>query len=213
MNNGFTPMIDKSKETEQTLFEEWSKLVSPSTSLSQGNDQEVFNGDPFIYRSAADSYLFVEVGSEEVLRRLSHRKIDPTTNTVYHLEDNPPPEGDPKLKDRLQDYHGDAEQDHAKLQLLHPVYDSRAVSVKKWATSFGLHDDTLPEGQQLLSLFMEVQPAPKAKREEVLELVNKQVHQVLAFKQAQYDGKRQKVRETIEKEAQAQMNKTQDMGS
>ena len=87
------------------------------------------------------------------------------------------------------------------------------MSVKKWATSFGLQDDTLPEGQQLLSLLMEVHPAPKAKREEVLEIVNKQVHQVLSFKQAQYDGKRQKVRETIEKEAQAQMNKTQDMGS
>jgi hypothetical protein len=146
MNNGFTPMIDKAKETEQTLFEEWSKLVSPATSISQGNDLEAFNGDPLIYRSAADSYLFVEVASDEVLRRLSHRKIDPTTNTIYHMEDNPPPEGDPKLKDRLQDYHGDVDQDHAKLQQLHPIYDSRAVSVKKWATSFGLHDDTLPEG-------------------------------------------------------------------
>jgi hypothetical protein len=37
---------------------------------------------------------------------------------------------------------------------------------------------------------MEVHPAPKSKREEVLELVNKQVHQVLAFKQAQYDARR-----------------------
>jgi len=51
----------------------------------------------------------VEVEQEEILRRLSHRKIDPTTGTIYHMEDNPPPEGDPKLKDRLQDYHGDAD--------------------------------------------------------------------------------------------------------
>jgi hypothetical protein len=102
MNNGFTPMIDKPKDVEQKIFEQWSKLVSPASSLAQGNEiDHAFTGEPYIYRSAADSYLFVEVGSEEVLRRLSNRKIDPTTNTVYHLEDNPPPEGDPKLKDRL----------------------------------------------------------------------------------------------------------------
>ena len=178
-------MTDRHKDADQKLFEQWSKLVSPATTLAQGNDLEAaFNGEPHIYRSAADSYLFVEVGSEEVLRRLSNRKIDPTTGTIYHLEDNPPPEGDAKLKDRLQDYHGDADQDHSKLAVLHGSYDSSVGSIKKWTTSFGLKDDTLPEGLQMLSLLMEVHPAPKSKREEVFELINKQIHQVLAFKQA-----------------------------
>ena len=138
---------------------------------------DTFTGEPFIYRSAADSYLFLEVPQEEIFRRLSNRKVDPTTGTVYHLEDNPPPEGDPKLKDRLQDYHGDADQEQGKLTHLHAVYDSAVSGVKKWTTSFGLKDDTLPsEGQQVISLFSEVHPAPKTKREEVLELVQKQLH-------------------------------------
>ena len=34
MNNGFTPMIDKPKETEQKLFEQWSKLISPATAFA-----------------------------------------------------------------------------------------------------------------------------------------------------------------------------------
>lgn len=87
------------------------------------------------------------------------------------MEDNPPPEGDPKLKDRLQDYHGDADQDPAKLTLLHASYDSAVHTVKKWTTSFGLKDESLPEGQQMISLFSEVHPPHKSKREEVLELV------------------------------------------
>jgi hypothetical protein len=37
---------------------------------------------------------------------------------------------------------------------------------------------------------MEVHPAPKSKREEILELVTKQVHQVIGFKQAQFDARR-----------------------
>ena len=102
MNNGFTPMIDKPKETEQKIFEQWSKLISPASSFAQGNQlDDAFTGEPYIYRSAADSYLFVEVGSEEIFRRLNNRKIDPTTGTIYHMEDSPPPEGDAKLKDRL----------------------------------------------------------------------------------------------------------------
>ena len=62
---------------------------------------ESFNGDPFIYASAMDGFLMIDVQSDECFRRVSNRKIDPTTGHIYHLEDNPPPEGDNKLKDRL----------------------------------------------------------------------------------------------------------------
>jgi uncharacterized protein YceH (UPF0502 family) len=55
---------------------------------------------------------------------------------------------------------------------------------------------------------MEVNVGQKTKREEVLELVHKQVQQVMQFKQAQYEVKRLKVKEQIEKEAAAIMNKT-----
>jgi hypothetical protein len=45
--------------------------------------------------------IFLDVPSEECFRRSQNRKIDPQTGTIYHLEDNPAPEGDNKLRDRL----------------------------------------------------------------------------------------------------------------
>jgi hypothetical protein len=50
----------------------------------------------------------LDASEEECQRRLTGRKIDPTTQVVYHPEDNPPPEGDAKLRDRLQDYTTDS---------------------------------------------------------------------------------------------------------
>jgi hypothetical protein len=47
---------------------------------------------------------------------------------------------------------------------------------------------------------MEVSPVPKSKKEEVLEQVHKQISHVLAFKQAQYELKKHKVRDLLDKE-------------
>ena len=105
--SGFTSMLDKPKEKELKDFELWSKLVFAPKSIGNGDETVSYKGEPFIYKSAADGYLFVDVPSEECSRRIGNRKIDQTTGTVYHMEDNPPPEGDPKLKDRLQDYPGE----------------------------------------------------------------------------------------------------------
>jgi len=45
--------------------------------------------------------------------------------------------------------------------------------------------------------------ATTLKKEEVLEMVQKQIGLIIAFKQAQLDYKKQKVREMIDKEANA----------
>ena len=100
-------MVDQPKDGELKDFEQWSKIASCARNLDCGNDQALYTGDPFIYKSATDGYLFLEVPSEECNRRITNRKIDPQTGVIYHMEDSPPPEGDPKLKDRLQDYPGD----------------------------------------------------------------------------------------------------------
>ena len=147
-------MIDRPKDQEQKMFEQWSKLLSSSAPYD--DPTSTFSGAPFIYPSAADAYLFLEVEQPEILRRLSHRKLDPTTGTVYHAEDNPAPEGDQKLRDRLVDYHGEPDQEHGRLQQVHAKYDANVQGVKKWTTSFGLKDESLPEGQQMVSLLMEV---------------------------------------------------------
>jgi hypothetical protein len=102
---GFTTIIDEGADTKvEREFEMWSKIVNPVKAIGRGNSEVVYGGEPFIYNSATDGYLILDVPQEECLRRITGRKIDPTTGIIYHPEDNPPPESDPKLKDRLQDY-------------------------------------------------------------------------------------------------------------
>lgn len=63
-----------------------------------------------------DAVIIINVPSQECKRRSVNRKIDPTTNTIYHLEDNPPPDNDNKLKDRLQEYI-DPESDASRMNI------------------------------------------------------------------------------------------------
>ncbi len=104
------------------------------------------------------------------MRRISNRKIDPTTNTIYHLEDNPPPEGDAKLKDRLQDYNGEPDQEPSRVSLNHKQYDQHSPELKRWAQSFGARDASIG---QALSALVEVPIEGKAKREDVMEAVTR----------------------------------------
>jgi hypothetical protein len=111
---GFKPSIEDSTIfTKQKEFESWSKLVSPLNSLGVENNN--YSGEPFVYKSCSDGYLFLDVPTEECFRRVTGRKLDPTTGIIYHPEDNPVPEGDPKLKDRLQDYQGEPDQDRSRI--------------------------------------------------------------------------------------------------
>ncbi len=116
---GFQSPLDNPNIKDQRSFERWSKVVDPATPIANGDESNLFNGDPYIYKSATDGYLFLDVPSEECLRRIQGRKIDPTTGNVYHMEDNPPPEGDPKLKDRLQDYQGEPDQEPSRVHQNH----------------------------------------------------------------------------------------------
>jgi hypothetical protein len=129
--------------------------------------------------------LFIDVPSNECLRRSQNRKIDPQTGIIYHLEDNPPPENDNKLRDRLQDYQ-DPDAEYSKLNHNNIIYDENNGSLKKWASGFG-HID---EGIQPLSSLMEVRIDQKARKEEMWDKVLRQLQGIVGFKQAQHDLKK-----------------------
>lgn len=48
-----------------------------------------------------DVCLYLEAESKECIRRLQNRRVDPLTGLVYHLDDNPPPQEDKKILERL----------------------------------------------------------------------------------------------------------------
>lgn len=66
-----------------------------------------------------DAVILFDISDEEVVRRLSGRRVDPKTGNVYHIEFNPPPEGveiiqrdDDKeevIRKRLEVYHNQTE--------------------------------------------------------------------------------------------------------
>lgn len=167
--------------------------MSPLSPLGLGTEVS-YNGEPYAYKSATDAYLFLDVPAEECQRRLKGRKIDPTTNAVYHLEDNPPPEGDAKLKDRLQDLPLEPEYEPSRLSQNHYLYSEQSAGLKHWATSFALRDDSVPDG---VSALLEVNVDSRQKKEEVFEAVQRAVSRVIAFKQALLDDKRAKVKQTM----------------
>lgn len=138
-----------------------------------------YDGEPYAYKSCTDAYLFLDVTAEDCERRIKGRKIDPTTNTVYHMEDNPPPEGDPKLKDRLQELPLEPEYETSRFSQNHYLYSEQSGPLKRWANSFAIRDDGLSDGVNAL---LEVQANKREKKEEVFELVQKAVSRVVAFK-------------------------------
>lgn len=54
-----------------------------------------------------DAVVFIEVDDEVIVRRMSGRRTDPQTGTVYHLEHNPPP---PELAERVVQREDDREE-------------------------------------------------------------------------------------------------------
>jgi hypothetical protein len=97
------------------------------------------------------------------------------------MEDNPPTEGDAKLRDRLQDYEGEKDQDRHRVLANHSEFDKQAEGIKRWASSFGVKDELI---NQSLSSLLEVRVGEdtKPKKEEVIEMVQKTVGAIIAFK-------------------------------
>lgn len=85
------------------------------------------------------------------------------------MEDNPPPENDHKLRDRLQDYH-DPEGDFNKMSIHHNNFEEEEEFMKKWMRGFGLKDQDIPD-VQTVNLLMEVRLDGKISKDHVNELV------------------------------------------
>ncbi|QLG48837.1 adenylate kinase [Natrinema halophilum] len=55
-----------------------------------------------------DVVLYLEVGEDELVHRLTGRRLDPETGDIYHVEYNPP--DDPEIEQRLEQRDDDTEE-------------------------------------------------------------------------------------------------------
>lgn len=87
--------------------------------------------------SGLDGVVFLDVPTDECLRRFGNRKIDPSNGNIYHMEDNPPPE-DPKVRERLQDYQEpEGGTTELKIKESSDRYEHSEKELKKWTELFG----------------------------------------------------------------------------
>ena len=89
--NGYTQAIENNK-TESEIEKE---------NLLYFCDKDIKASSLSIKDCALNKFLIFDITEEEIIRRASNRKLDPQTNTVYHMTDNPPNDNDKKLKERL----------------------------------------------------------------------------------------------------------------
>lgn len=79
-----------------------------------------------------DAVLLLEVPDELIVKRITGRRSDPETGTIYHLEFNPPPA---EVADRLVHRKDDTEEAcrtrldtyHAQTAPIVPFYDARGI--------------------------------------------------------------------------------------
>jgi len=137
--------------------------------------------------SGLDGVLFLDVPLEECLRRHGNRKVDPSTGTVYHMDDNPPPE-DPKIRERLQDYkEGEGDVTESRIRESSSRYESSNRSLKIWTSNFGQY---APEGIECqVKLNMPVDQS-QTTNSGVEEASMTHVQSVVAFKQHLFDLQR-----------------------
>ncbi|MCQ2817297.1 MAG: hypothetical protein MJ252_08540, partial [archaeon] len=91
---GFVEEQDKEKNEMEKYHDDLLITVDRSihSNLLSEVSQSVFN-----------IFVNFKLEDEETLRRVKDRKMDPTTEIIYHMTDNPPPAGDKKLNERLVD--------------------------------------------------------------------------------------------------------------
>lgn len=141
---GFQATTDLPKPLNQQNLEVWSKFTDPDNSAA-ASQPGLIEPQPSLF----DRIFVMDAPKEECARRGTGRKIDPQTGTIYHLEDSPPPEGDAKLLERLQDFWGDyANQEDMmqKIELNHVHYNDNEASLNAFTAGFGQLDKVEGKG-------------------------------------------------------------------
>ena len=128
--SGYVSKSDMPRAEAQAKFESWSQLVTPPALVDESAVTEVRAES-----SGFDGVLILNTPEAECARRSQNRKIDPTTQIVYHMESNPPE--DSKIIERLQDYTDEAGNSE-RMQKITTSFQQSIVAIKQWLTRFGL---------------------------------------------------------------------------
>jgi len=173
---GYKSLTDSEKGFERSNFEVWSKFAD-----HEFENRDKFEIDMQAQQSFFDGIFMVNTDRNECMRRAMNRKIDSTTGTVYHAEDNAPPEGDAKLLDRLTPYYGTYLNEDEMIQgidLNHINIEDHEANIIKFYNEFGVIDQQTGLGNRS---FHTVAPQSNDKSE-VFQQVLGPINEIMKFK-------------------------------
>lgn len=136
----------------------------------------------------------------ECVRRFLGRKIDPQTQTIYHMEDSPPPASDSKLLDRLIKTYGAFEQESDIIAFHdhnHLMSSDNEPLIQKFYSDFGIMDQKSGFG---VSSFVQIDIEEKQEKQEIYKQLESHLDQILNYKQILWDRQHQTLRVKIQQE-------------
>ena len=86
--------------------------------------------------SGIDAVIWFDCSSDESLRRALGRRVDPETNSVYHIQDNPPSIEKSPLCELILPIDDESEST-ACLVDRSVAFDQTAKALERWLTEFG----------------------------------------------------------------------------
>jgi hypothetical protein len=160
--------------------------------------------------------IHLDVPNKECLRRAAHRKLDPQTGIIYHMEDNPPPQNDHKLNDRLQKLEEPTE---SKLLAINKDFDNSLPEMKIFYDAFGFQkydqkffnsiSASRPKDLITNDINEYLHKVVKIFEEKELEVINKEKEKIpdnQSNNMSFFEGKELQSKETTEKNVELMSN-------
>lgn len=176
---GYVPENELLNETAETAKDEAQIIVKPSNKPAPKKE---------LRPSGIDLALVLDVPVQEMVRRAANRKIDPETGEIYHPEDRPPPT-DNKIVNRLQLINDPEATEVICITFCNGIikfnkqpalkekaknFETQKPQYEEWFKDFGFEEIGLPTLHVINSF---------AKPDQVQEAVDKNIKELLEFKQ------------------------------
>jgi adenylate kinase family enzyme len=127
---GYISEIEKPLSQCQIFKENASLILDKSKKIEKPKE---------LIQSGMDIIFHLDVPSQECIRRAFGRRIDPDTNIIYHLEDNPPSTDEGRICEGLLEL-DEPYDSQSNLVCRHLAFDNAIPLIKEFYEPFGIHE-------------------------------------------------------------------------
>ena len=205
--SGYVPKEDKKPSEKEMLKKSASEIVEP-TPIEPEPERLVESG--------LDSILWLDVSTQESIRRAVGRRVNPKTGQIYHVDDNPPPTNRHNLIENLESLN---DEDHSEPLLVdkHIAFDANSHALQKWLKRFGIeHNPAKPSSKIEYNILQTIEANDTSdnifsKIETVIDMIlNNKLLERAQFKTEQRQIQEVRISEAKEREAEVEREKQRE---